>query len=405
MAASGMDIDRLLATAINQHRAGQLAEAERTYRQILQNNPAHPDSLHLLGIIAHQRGDHANAVDLIRRAIAGKPFAPFHYNLGLALLALGRAAEASAEFARAIALNSSYAEAHSSLGDALSVQGRLEPALASYQRAAELKPSAEAQNKIGATLLTLGRFDEATACCERAASLKPGLFEAQTNLAKAHLGAGRPVEATGHAVRALELRETLEAKTLFVLCVRHTRASADVGRLRTLILRGLTEPWGRPEELAPVALSTLMRDDALRAIVAHAASEWPQRLPANDILDASLGPALGDPLMHALLEVAANADLALEQFLTSARRALLERAASAAPDDPVDTIHLRFFCALARQCFVNEYVFSCGADEAGEAGKLRDALERALASGAAVAPLWPVAVAAYGPLGTLTAAD
>jgi hypothetical protein len=29
-AASGMDIDRLLAAAINQHRAGQLAEAERT---------------------------------------------------------------------------------------------------------------------------------------------------------------------------------------------------------------------------------------------------------------------------------------------------------------------------------------------------------------------------------------
>jgi Flp pilus assembly protein TadD/SAM-dependent methyltransferase len=404
-AAAGMDIDRLLAAAISQHRAGQLAEAERTYRQILKRDPEHADSLHLLGIIGHQRGEHGQAVELIRRAITRKPFAPFHYNLGLALMALGRVAEASTEFTQAIALNPSYAEAHSSLGDALSMQGRLEPALASFERAAELKPSAEAENKVGATLLTLGRLSEAIARCERAVAVKPDLFGAHVNLAKAHLGSDRPIEATASAVRALELRETLDAKMLFVLCVRHTRASGDVGRLRALILRGLTEPWGRPEELTPVALSILMRDDALRAIVARAAAEWPQRLPADEVLNASLAPALGDPLMHALLEVTANADLALEHFLTSARRAMLERAASVAPGDRVETPLLRFFCALARQCFVNEYVFSVDTGESDEASKLREALDRALASDGELSPLWPVAVAAYGPLGTLAAAD
>jgi SAM-dependent methyltransferase len=140
-------------------------------------------------------------------------------------------------------------------------------------------------------------------------------------------------------------------------------------------------------------------------MVARAASQWPLRLPADEILSAALVAALGEPLMHALLEVAPNVDLALEQFLTSARQALLERAATAAPDHPVEPVVLRFFCALARQCFVNEYVFSLDADEAHEAGKLRDALDRALASGAVVSPLWPVAVAAYGPLGALAAVD
>jgi len=405
MPASGMEVDRLLALAISQHRAGRLEEAERTYRQILDADPKQPDSLHLLGIIAHQRGDHEQAVELIRRAIAGKPFAPFHSNLGLALLALGRPPEAAREFAQAIALDPDYAEAHSGLGDALSVQGQTELALASYQNAARLKPSAEAQNKIGAALLTLGRFDEASEHCERAVAIKAEFPEAHSNLAKAHLGAGRPIEATRCAVRALALRETLDAKMLFVRCVRHTRAGGDVGQLRMLVLRGLTEPWGRPEELAPVALSILMRDDALRGVVARAAAEWPQRLPADEVLSASLLPALGDPLMHALLEVAANVDLAFEQFLTSARRALLERAAQVAPDSAVEMPLLRFFCALARQCFVNEYVFSLDAGEADGAGKLRNALERTLASGAAVAPLLVIAAAAYGPLGALTAAD
>ncbi len=327
-AAPGAETDRLLALAIDQHRAGQLGDAERTYRQILGTDPGHADSLHLLGIIAHQRGEHEKAVDLIGRAIARKPFAPFHYNLGLALAALGRPADAAAQFEKAIGLNPNYTEAHSSLGDALRDQGRPEPALACYERAAELKPSAENENKAGATLLTLGRFAEAIARCERAAAMNPALFEAHTNLAKAHLGAGRLAEATTWAARALERRETLEAKTLFVQCIRNTRASGETGLLRGLILRGLIEPWGRPDELVPVATSILMRDDALRAIVARAAGEWPQRLPADDVLSASLLPVFGDPLMQAVLEVAANADLAFEQFLTSVRRALLERSLS-----------------------------------------------------------------------------
>ncbi|MEJ0077193.1 MAG: tetratricopeptide repeat protein [Alphaproteobacteria bacterium] len=366
----------MLALAINQHRAGQLGDAERTYRQILDTDPGQPDCLHLLGIIAHQRGEHEKAVDLISRATAARPFAPFHYNLGLALAALGRSTEAAAEFEKAIVLNGNYAEAHSSLGDALSAQGRIEQALASYERAAALKSSAEIQNKTGAMLLALGRYDDAIARCEHAAAMKPELVEAHMNLAKAHLGAGRLVEATAWAVRALELRETLETKMLFVLCVRHTRASGEAGRVRALVLRGLTEPWGRPDELVPVAISMVMRNEALRATVARAATQWPQRLAAEDVLHRSLQPALTDPLLHAVLEVAANVDLALEQFLTGVRRALLERALRALPDDPIDTPMLRFFCALARQCFVNEYVFFRNPDETHEARKLRESARR-----------------------------
>ena len=50
------------------------------------------------------------------------------------------------------------------------------------------------------------------------------------------------------------------------------------------------------------------------------------------------------------------------------------------------TALLRFFCALARQCFVNEYVFFCGADEASDARRLRDSLAQALASRRACFP-------------------
>ncbi len=404
---SASSTDQLLASAINQHRAGQLAEAERIYREILAAEPQHADALHLLGVIAHQRDQHEAAVDLIGRAIAcGAPLAQHHFNLGLALAALGRADEAAAQFGRAIALKSDYAEAHASLGDAYRAQGLLDQALASYQRAEALRPSsAEAHNNIGAALLALGRIEEGIACCERALALKPDLFEAYMNLARLHYAAERAVQAAAFAARALALRETIEAKTLFVQCVRNTRVVGDLGHLRKLILRGLTEPWDRPDELAAVAISLIMRDEALRTAASHAADAWPTQLPAGELLNPALFPVLRDPLLHQLLVVTPVVDIALEQFLTGARRVLLETAMRATTADAADENLLVFFCTLARQCFVNEYVFFCDADQANDARKLRDRLTEALASKAPISPLWPVAVAAYFPLSTLRDAE
>jgi len=59
---------------------------------------------------------------------------------------------------------------------------------------------------------------------------------------------------------------------------------------------------------------------------------------------------------------------------------------------------LAFCCALARQCFINEYVFACSEEEEKRAHELRDRLTAALQSDKPVPPLWPVAVAAYEPL-------
>ena len=49
------------------HRAGRVAEAEQAYRAVLAMHPDHPDALHLLGVIAAQRGEEAGARDLLSR--------------------------------------------------------------------------------------------------------------------------------------------------------------------------------------------------------------------------------------------------------------------------------------------------------------------------------------------------
>jgi hypothetical protein len=64
---------------------------------------------------------------------------------------------------------------------------------------------------------------------------------------------------------------------------------------------------------------------------------------------------------------------------------------------------MAFYGALARQCFINEYVLFHTEDEISGAGALRDALDQALAAGRPVPTIWVVTVAAYLPLHALSA--
>ena len=88
-------VGEALNLALEHHRAGRLAQAESLYRNVLRMHPAHPDALHLLGVLAHNNGLPDVAIELIGQAIAYRGTAPaFHNNLGEAYRSVGRFAEA-----------------------------------------------------------------------------------------------------------------------------------------------------------------------------------------------------------------------------------------------------------------------------------------------------------------------
>ena len=68
-----LTLQEAIDLAIQHHTAGDLAKAESIYQQVLQTDPNHPDALHLLGVIAHQKGENDTAVDLITKALKFKP--------------------------------------------------------------------------------------------------------------------------------------------------------------------------------------------------------------------------------------------------------------------------------------------------------------------------------------------
>jgi tetratricopeptide (TPR) repeat protein len=174
--------------AFRHHQAGRLEDAERRYRQILASDPGHADALHLLGLIAHQRGRNDHAVALIGKAIGiDATAAVFHFNLATALHGLGRLADAATSGRTAIRLQPDDAEAHTNLGNFLRDLGMLDGAFAAQRRAVCLKPDlAEAYSGLGKALKSLRNLDGALAAYQTAIHLRPDYGEAHCNESFVH---------------------------------------------------------------------------------------------------------------------------------------------------------------------------------------------------------------------------
>ena len=205
-------MEQFFVRAYAAHRDGRLDEAERDYRATLAADPRHVDALHLLGVLRHQQGQHAEAADLVRRAVDLRPDdAALQLNLGNALKALGHLDDAIERFRNALSLAPTFALAHYNLGNAYSSIGRHEDAALSFGHAVRLQPGdAPSYNNLGNALHALGRYDEAVAAFRTVLRLRPDHAGAHNNL-------GMALNALGDSAGALaEFRAALAAQPRFV---------------------------------------------------------------------------------------------------------------------------------------------------------------------------------------------
>ena len=63
-----LTIEQALKQGVAAHREGNLQEAERLYRAIIQSQPAHPDANHNLGLIAVSVNKVGEALPLFKTA-------------------------------------------------------------------------------------------------------------------------------------------------------------------------------------------------------------------------------------------------------------------------------------------------------------------------------------------------
>jgi predicted O-linked N-acetylglucosamine transferase (SPINDLY family) len=235
---STQQASRLLAEGLQHHQAGQLDAAERHYLDALRLVPNQPDALHLLGVLALQRGQPTGAIAQIRRAIAEQPQnSAYHCNLGVALQTVGQLDNARASLERAVTLDPGSVDALFNLGVTLQGLGQLDAAVKRYIQTLTVQPGHPgALQNLSNTLVALaqchqqaGRLDDAIVTYQQALKLQPAHPETWHNLGRALLVADRATEAVECQRRALAELDAIDA----------TSPGPTDGRLRLGILRNL----------------------------------------------------------------------------------------------------------------------------------------------------------------------
>ena len=282
-------------------------------------------------------------------------------------------------------------------------KGRHVDAANRLRRAVKIRPDfAQALRQLGVVLGQLGQSDAAEESLRRAWSIEPESAEIACDLAMILLLRHRSPEAVELLLPVLDRGPTWNSKVAFARCAARTRFVIDGPEIRTALTIAIAEPWCAPHELCRPALSLVMLDETIARCVRLANGSWPARLPKEALFGSDgLARLAADPLLHAVLVSAPVTTIAFERFLTCARHALLEIASSELAPGPSEIVAVKFYAALSRQCFINEYVFDCGGGERAAAKACRAKLLALLELNAMVPPLLLLAVAAYFPLSTL----
>ena len=216
--------------AIALYQAGDLATAERLFRNVLAQDPDDGEALTFLGKLLLETGQVQAAADLLERAVLVDPgsltalldrgaalqrlgrhedalasidaalalkedFFLAHYNRGVALRDLGRMDESLAAYDRVIELAPDFAFAHANREEVLNALGQWEEALARYDAAIAIKPRYDLYHSRGAALRELMRLPEALESYDKALALNPNFIPSRANRAVVLLDMGRYAEA------------------------------------------------------------------------------------------------------------------------------------------------------------------------------------------------------------------
>ena len=364
-------------------QAGRFGEAAALYREFLAANPEQPEATHFLGLCLVRSGRRDAGLPLVERSVGLAPANTlYRQNFGLLLAEAGELASAEAQFREILRLQQENPTAHNYLGMVRQRQGRMDEAIASYKEALRLRPAdPAAANNLGYCLLELGDVDGAVEALRRS-------LAADAANAMAHNNLGNALRTRGDLQGALQ-----SYRSALALMPQ----SANVHYNLALTWRDL----GDPRAALEAARAAVRCDPAHRAawqvfaeaLTAMRFTAWDAALVADcerllaetevDIqpgAEAMLSLARTGPrgrLFLLLLEHALVADEAFEREMTALRRETLESPS------------LELCCALAQQCFLNEYVWR---ETDAEAARVAE-LERT-----AKTPLELAALAMYRPL-------
>jgi tetratricopeptide (TPR) repeat protein/SAM-dependent methyltransferase len=370
-------VQRLLQQGVELMNAGRPLEAELCAKEILGLEPRNGAALNLLGNVALNNGRCDEAAGFLKRAVKDQPKNPFlHFNLGEALRRGQSFARAATAYQAAVKLKPDFGEAYAQLGEVRRSLSQWKQAREAYRRALAIKPDLPvALNGYGVVLQREGDEAQAAECFEAALKSAPATSADATAGVWANLGLAR--YRLGAVAPALEAM--IEAVTrapgnddfwrLLAISLNNLAVVPEDPRFRDILLQLFERDDVNPRTLASVAVLTVLREPGIRRLVDAIAKAPTQAEGVVAGHGEDVRTLIESELFLALLVNAPVPHAGLELALTEIRRAILLGA------DGSDA-SLRFVCALARQCFLNEYVYFTTEEETVAVAKLSGVLRR-----------------------------
>ena len=203
-----LSVEKALRKAQSHIKAGELAEAEEFYKQVLSKFPKNKKAIQgyqklkagitLNGLASsepsqeqiqelinlYNQGQFVKALDKAKPLIGLFPHAIHLHNIqGACHAALQRYDAAIDSYKQAIKIKPDYAEAYSNMGNALKDKGELDAAIDNYKQAIKIKPDyAEAYSNMGNVLKEKGELNAAIDSYKQAIKIKPDYVKAYYNM-------------------------------------------------------------------------------------------------------------------------------------------------------------------------------------------------------------------------------
>ncbi len=189
-----------LASGMEAHRQGDLENAEKFYRRILEfdtNDQNKADAYQLLALLVKARGELDQAEVYFRQSLGINKRQPnVLNNFGNLLTDTNRVEEAIQTYRRAVTIDAGFLDGWMNLGTALHKAKQLSDAETALRRALQIDDKAvRVHNSLGAVYKDWGKIYEAIECFQKALEIEPRYELAFFNLGTAYRMINEPASA------------------------------------------------------------------------------------------------------------------------------------------------------------------------------------------------------------------
>ena len=321
MKKENLSIGNKFKLALQNQNKKNLIFAEKLYKEILEIEPNHLESICYLATIFAQTNRANLAKNFFLKAIEINPNNPkINNNIGNIFLKLGEKQKALKYFEKSIKLRPNYADAYLNLGLAFKSLGKYEQATSCFEKAIKVQPEyIRSYNVLGKTLKELGKYNKALICYEESIKINPnnimiiyGILDLLTSIQFSNL--------------TVNNSKSIKNLIIFLFKNNNVDHSLIFNNAKLLIFINASQ-----KEIESIINSGSF-------------------LLSNEIIKN----LLKEEFFHLMLQKTFLRDKFLETLVTKIRKEILfliEKKKSILSE------YYEFIISLAEQCFLNEYVF------------------------------------------------